>query len=530
MAQYPGSIPYTGYVAPADTTDTYPVTHEEFNYGGYRTVVNSTDRLAITMARRKEGMLVKQLDDASYWTLSGGVLDANWSQVIFAMLPNNTTTGIIKVTNGVVSYLATDGSGTRYLREDFTWQTSTGGISGSGTIDNLPKFTSGSGMGDSKFTDDGTTPKYNANTIWHAGISNLSTVDWSAKDLNLYGSLALYGYNGFNGFLTGNGDSASYSTYNFILKGHNGMAFQTYNDDVNGYIDFRAGVIDMVGGFKHNGSTVWDAINSNLPTVDWSAKDLTVTTAKIGVSAIGMSPLSVSYSGIQVYQMTLGSYSGITASFEKLNEGYGLYIGTSGWGHSWIQAGRTNSDTAYDLWLQASGGNLKIGSLSGYLKGTTGVVGAVSSIPESDISFTDITNGDASINQHGYLPKLPNDSVKFLNGIGQWAEVVRPTTTLTYNTSGAWASFSLLTFNGRREGKVNNLNLTFYSSDSSADWQKLGTITNYVSPGYDVYFTPTTRTGLLENSGGRIVTTGDIIIMPGKGGTTYYVQVTWITA
>ncbi len=169
MAQYQGSIPYTGYVAPADTTDTYPVTHEEFNYGGYRTVVNSTDRLAITMARRKEGMLVKQLDNASYWTLSGGVLDANWSQVIFAMLPNNTTTGIIKVTNGVVSYLATDGSGTRYLREDFTWQTSTGGISGSGTIDNLPKFTSGSGITDSKFTDDGTTPKYNANTIWHAG-------------------------------------------------------------------------------------------------------------------------------------------------------------------------------------------------------------------------------------------------------------------------------------------------------------------------------------------------------------------------
>lgn len=310
MAQYPGSIPYTGYVAPADTTDTYPVTHEEFNYGGYRTVVNSTDRLAITMARRKEGMLVKQLDDASYWTLSGGVLDANWSQVIFAMLPNNTTTGIIKVTNGVVSYLATDGSGTRYLREDFTWQTSTGGISGSGTIDNLPKFTSGSGMGDSKFTDDGTTPKYNTNTIWHAGNSNLSTVDWTAKNINASGN-------------------------------------QTVS-----------------GNFTANGTST----------------------------------------------------------------------------------------------------------------------------------------------------------------------IIRPTTTLTYNTTGAWASFSSLTFNGRREGKVNNLNFTFYSSNSSGSWQKLCTITNYVSPGYIVFFTPTTGTGINENSVGYIITTGEIFIIPGKGDTTYYGQVTWITA
>lgn len=105
----------------------------------------------------------------------------------------------------------------------------------------------------------------------------------------------------------------------------------------------------------------------------------------------------------------------------------------------------------------------------------------------------------------------------------------RPTYTLTYNTVGAWPSFSSILLNGRSEGKVNNLNLTFYSSNSSASWQKLGTITNYVSTGYDVYFTPTTGTVVGENSVGYIATTGEIFIMPGKGGQKYYGQVTWIT-
>ena len=61
--------------------------------------------------------------------------------------------------------------------------------------------------------------------------------------------------------------------------------------------------------------------------------------------------------------------------------------------------------------------------LSGYLKGTSGVVGAVSSIPESDISFTDITTGNVSTSKHGYFPKLPNDPTKFINGIGSWVEI-----------------------------------------------------------------------------------------------------------
>ena len=38
----------------------------------------------------------------------------------------------------------------------------------SGTLNTLPKY-GPTGITDSKFADDGTTPKYNANTLWHAG-------------------------------------------------------------------------------------------------------------------------------------------------------------------------------------------------------------------------------------------------------------------------------------------------------------------------------------------------------------------------
>lgn len=56
-----------------------------------------------------------------------------------------------------------------------------------------------------------------------------------------------------NRIVNGNGDGASYTTYNSVLRGHWGMALKDYADNINGYIDFRAGKIDMKGGFYVNG-------------------------------------------------------------------------------------------------------------------------------------------------------------------------------------------------------------------------------------------------------------------------------------
>jgi len=42
------------------------------------------------------------------------------------------------------------------------------------------------------------------------------------------------------------------------------------------------------------------------------------------------------------------------------------------------------------------------------------------SIPESKLTFTDITTGDVSTSYHGFVPKAPNDTTKFLSGGGTY--------------------------------------------------------------------------------------------------------------
>lgn len=82
MPTIPGSISLSGYIAPTATEDTYAVTDETYNRGGYRTVATIAERNAITSDRRKEGMLVKVLADTKFYTLTGGILDANWVEQV----------------------------------------------------------------------------------------------------------------------------------------------------------------------------------------------------------------------------------------------------------------------------------------------------------------------------------------------------------------------------------------------------------------------------------------------------------------
>lgn len=51
---------------------------------------------------------------------------------------------------------------------------------------------------------------------------------------------------------------------------------------------------------------------------------------------------------------------------------------------------------------------------------TVGGAVTVSQLNGSDLALTDITTNNVSITAHGFTPKLPNDSTKFLNGVGSW--------------------------------------------------------------------------------------------------------------
>lgn len=50
--------------------------------------------------------------------------------------------------------------------------------------------------------------------------------------------------------------------------------------------------------------------------------------------------------------------------------------------------------------------------------GGTGIVTISCTIDDATLPMSDITTNNASITQHGFVPKLPNDASKFLNGVG----------------------------------------------------------------------------------------------------------------
>jgi len=72
MAAIPGSVRLTGFVAPTDSTDTYPVIDPIWGIDGLRSVADATARDAIPTPRRRAGMLVFTQDTSEYWTLLPG--------------------------------------------------------------------------------------------------------------------------------------------------------------------------------------------------------------------------------------------------------------------------------------------------------------------------------------------------------------------------------------------------------------------------------------------------------------------------
>lgn len=69
MSLIPGSIPVTGFIAPTDTADTYPVTDAIYGIDGLRNVPTYTDMYNVSLERRREGMIVGVMSDNTYWKL-----------------------------------------------------------------------------------------------------------------------------------------------------------------------------------------------------------------------------------------------------------------------------------------------------------------------------------------------------------------------------------------------------------------------------------------------------------------------------
>jgi len=86
-------VPLAGYVTTIGPADTYPVTLDSLQAGGYTTTYNYTTRNAITPARRKIGMMVQYSSNKdSTFTLVGGIANANWVYIGSGNFIKNTTT------------------------------------------------------------------------------------------------------------------------------------------------------------------------------------------------------------------------------------------------------------------------------------------------------------------------------------------------------------------------------------------------------------------------------------------------------
>jgi hypothetical protein len=87
MSAIPGGVPFTGFVAPTDSTDTYAVIDPIYGIDGLRSVADITARNAITSGRRREGMIVYTRSDGKYWKLKASPWandSTDWYEVLLS--------------------------------------------------------------------------------------------------------------------------------------------------------------------------------------------------------------------------------------------------------------------------------------------------------------------------------------------------------------------------------------------------------------------------------------------------------------
>lgn len=169
MAAIPGSVRVAGFIAPTDSTDTFAVTDEIYNRGGYRSVLTIEDRNNITADRRKIGMLVYVIGNDEYYTLKTGILNTDW--VKWSVASSGTTLSDL---DDVLIVGPTQNSTLTYDLASGTWQSSRTGtgltnipartvLYGNGT--NLIGYTSESTVNGSFLREDATGNPYWSNVI-----------------------------------------------------------------------------------------------------------------------------------------------------------------------------------------------------------------------------------------------------------------------------------------------------------------------------------------------------------------------------
>jgi len=93
MAQIPGAVNLTGMIAPTDSQDVYPTHSSEYGLGGYREVVDQTERDSIPLQRRTYGMMVFQQSDGKIYQLGSGLTNSDWSEFVLTSTTDDLVEG-----------------------------------------------------------------------------------------------------------------------------------------------------------------------------------------------------------------------------------------------------------------------------------------------------------------------------------------------------------------------------------------------------------------------------------------------------
>lgn len=212
----------------------------------------------------------------------------------------------------------------------------------------------------------------------------------------------------------GIGDSNP-STPLFVRKGAVGSNVAMILNE--GYYGFR--FMPQAGGSGTN-NLLYVAGGESLSFGTDNVEKMRITSSgNVGIGTTSPSA-KLHVSGSSFGYTATGTSSVRSALISNVNDAYGLHIGAAGDGNSWLQAGRADNTTTYNLILQHEGGNVGIGTTSPsellHVNGTTRTTNLK------------ITNG-ASV---GYVWQCTN-----ADGTGAWT-----TPLISERYIGEWAANS----------------------------------------------------------------------------------------
>ena len=126
---------------------------------------------------------------------------------------------------------------------------------------------------------------------------------------------------------------------------------------------------------------------------------------------------------------------------------------------------------------------MQLVTLSGYV---------LDNVFDSDIQFTDIADGNADSDAHGFLPKLSGDSDTFLDGSGAWANPGFITS--VYDSDVIFTDNTTNNASAAAHGYLPKL-----SNDSDTWLDGLG---NWIAPPYNTYTSYRIHATFLDSDGG----------------------------